>query len=184
MAGFQGALHAAALLSPAMVSTRRFLGGAILIIAGIYQWTPPERACLTSCRSPLTFVMTEWREGSMGAWIMGLRHGLYCVGCCWVLMALLFVAGVMKLAWVMDHLRLRARGDDRSAGRSGWAGGGTRACRGRRVRDRTGPADDGSAASTSCVSSGARRRRLRRRQGLGSATGFFRTEPRDVYAGR
>jgi predicted metal-binding membrane protein len=99
-ASVQGGLHAAALLSPAMVSTSRLLGGAILIAAGIYQWTPLKRACLTSCRSPLTFVMTEWREGSMGAWIMGLRHGLYCVGCCWVLMALLFVAGVMNLAWV------------------------------------------------------------------------------------
>lgn len=99
-ASVQGALHAAALLSPGMVSTSRFLGGAILIAAGIYQWTPLKRACLTSCRSPLTFVMTEWREGSMGAWVMGLRHGLYCVGCCWVLMALLFVAGVMNLAWV------------------------------------------------------------------------------------
>lgn len=96
----QWGLHAAALLSPAMVSTSGYLGGAILIAAGIYQWTPLKRICLTSCRSPLAFLMSEWRDGPVGAWVMGLRHGLYCVGCCWVLMALLFVAGVMNLAWV------------------------------------------------------------------------------------
>jgi predicted metal-binding membrane protein len=84
-----------------MASTSRLLGGGILIAAGIYQWTPLKRACLTSCRSPLAFIMTEWRDGRTGAWVMGLRHGLYCVGCCWVLMALLFVAGVMNLAWVV-----------------------------------------------------------------------------------
>ena len=96
----QWGLHAAALLSSAMVSTSRYLGGAILIVAGIYQWTPLKRVCLTTCRSPMGFLMSEWRDGSAGAWVMGLRHGLYCVGCCWVLMALLFVAGVMNLAWV------------------------------------------------------------------------------------
>ena len=96
----QWGLHAAALLSPAMVSTSAYLGGAILIAAGIYQWTPLKRTCLTSCRSPMAFLMSEWRDGPAGAWVMGLRHGLYCVGCCWVLMALLFVAGVMNLAWV------------------------------------------------------------------------------------
>jgi predicted metal-binding membrane protein len=100
-ASAQWGLHAAALLSPAMASTSRLLGGGILIAAGIYQWTPLKRACLTSCRSPLAFIMTEWRDGRTGAWVMGLRHGLYCVGCCWVLMALLFVAGVMNLAWVV-----------------------------------------------------------------------------------
>jgi predicted metal-binding membrane protein len=99
-ASAQWGLHAAALLSPAMVSTSGYLGGAILIAAGIYQWTPLKRICLTSCRSPMAFLMSEWRDGSAGAWVMGLRHGLYCVGCCWVLMALLFVAGVMNLAWV------------------------------------------------------------------------------------
>jgi predicted metal-binding membrane protein len=96
----QWALHALAVLSPAMASTSPYLGGGLLLAAGIFQWTPLKRACLTSCRSPLGFLMAEWREGRMGAVVMGFRHGVYCVGCCWVLMALLFVAGVMNLLWV------------------------------------------------------------------------------------
>src|SRR5262249_20857026 len=64
------------------------------------QWTPLKRACLSRCRSPLSFVMTSWREGPAGAFMMGIHHGLYCLGCCWALMALLFVAGVMNLVWV------------------------------------------------------------------------------------
>ena len=68
--------------------------------AGIFQWTPLKSTCLTQCRSPLGFIMTEWREGAWGPLVMGLRHGSYCVGCCWVLMALLFVAGVMNPLWV------------------------------------------------------------------------------------
>jgi predicted metal-binding membrane protein len=96
----QWGLHSAALLSPAMVSTSPYLGGALLIVAGVFQWTPFKAACLTSCRSPLAFLLSEWREGVRGALRMGVRHGIYCVGCCWALMALLFVAGVMNLAWV------------------------------------------------------------------------------------
>ena len=96
----QGALHAAALLSPAMVATSPLLAGGLLIGAGVFQWTPLKRACLAACRSPLSFLMTGWREGRGGAVVMGLRHGLYCLGCCWALMALLFVAGVMNLLWV------------------------------------------------------------------------------------
>ncbi len=96
----QGGLHVAALLSPTMATTSRYLGGGLLIAAGIFQWTPLKEACLTTCRSPLGFVMSEWREGVRGALVMGLRHGAYCVGCCWALMALLFVAGVMNLVWV------------------------------------------------------------------------------------
>lgn len=96
----QGALHVAALLTPTMAATSRYLGGGLLIAAGIFQWTPLKEACLTTCRSPLGFVMSEWREGVRGALVMGLRHGAYCVGCCWALMALLFVAGVMNLVWV------------------------------------------------------------------------------------
>ena len=96
----QGALHAAALLSPAMVATSPLLAGGLLIAAGVFQWTPLKRACLAACRSPLSFLMTGWREGRGGAFVMGLRHGLYCLGCCWALMALLFVAGVMNLLWV------------------------------------------------------------------------------------
>jgi len=96
----QWGLHSAALLSPMMVSTSPILGGIILLAAGIFQWTPLKYACLTYCRSPLGFLMTDWREGSRGAFIMGLKHGSYCTGCCWFLMALLFVAGVMNLLWV------------------------------------------------------------------------------------
>src|ERR1700690_3554352 len=96
----QWILHARALLSPMMVSTSPILGGGLLIAAGIFQWTPLKNACLTHCRSPLGFLMTDWREGRWGALFMGLKHGAYCAGCCWILMALLFVAGVMNLWWI------------------------------------------------------------------------------------
>jgi predicted metal-binding membrane protein len=93
-------LHRAALLSSAMASRSTIVGGAILLVAGAYQWLPIKTACLTFCRSPLGFLSREWREGTAGAFLMGLRHGLFCVGCCWALMALLFVVGVMNLVWV------------------------------------------------------------------------------------
>ena len=93
-------LHQSALLSTSMASTSGALNGGVLIAAGVFQWTPLKRACLKGCRSPLSFLMSEWREGAAGAFVMGLRHGAYCLGCCWVLMALLFVAGVMNLFWV------------------------------------------------------------------------------------
>ena len=93
-------LHSEALLSPMMVSTSPMLGGIILILAGAFQWTPLKNACLTHCRSPLSFLMAGWREGGSGAFAMGLKHGAYCTGCCWVLMTLLFVAGVMNLWWI------------------------------------------------------------------------------------
>ncbi len=96
----QWGLHSAALLSPEMISVTPFLGGILLILAGVYQFTPLKRACLSRCRTPLGFLMTEWREGTKGALIMGMRHGGYCVGCCWPMMTLLFVAGVMNLLWV------------------------------------------------------------------------------------
>jgi predicted metal-binding membrane protein len=96
----QSALHSAALLSPAMASASPALGGTILMLAGVYQWLPVKGACLSHCRSPLGFFSAEWREGVSGALWMGFRHGSYCVGCCWALMALLFVAGVMNLVWV------------------------------------------------------------------------------------
>lgn len=96
----QWGLHTAALLSASMATTSSALGGVLLVAAGVFQWTPLKRVCLTNCRSPLSFIMTRWREGSRGAFAMGMDHGLYCVGCCWMLMALLFVAGVMNLVWV------------------------------------------------------------------------------------
>lgn len=96
----QWGLHSAALLSPKTISVSPFLGGILLILAGVYQFTPLKDSCLSHCRTPLGFLMTEWREGTTGALIMGLRHGIYCVGCCWLLMTLLFAAGVMNLIWV------------------------------------------------------------------------------------
>jgi predicted metal-binding membrane protein len=96
----QWALHGAALLSPTMVSTSAALGAGILIAAGIFQLTPLKNMCLSHCRDPLSFIMTEWREGGRGAILMGLRHGGFCLGCCWILMLLLFVTGVMNLLWV------------------------------------------------------------------------------------
>jgi len=96
----QSVLHSAALLSSSMASNSPLLGGGFLIVAGLYQWLPMKGACLSHCRSPLGFFSTEWREGVSGALLMGFRHGSYCVGCCWALMALLFVGGVMNLLWV------------------------------------------------------------------------------------
>jgi predicted metal-binding membrane protein len=96
----QWALHAAALMSPMMVTTSPLLGGLLLVAAGAFQWTRLKAACLVRCRSPLSFVVAHWREGRGGAFRMGLHHGLYCLGCCWLLMVLLFVAGIMNLLWV------------------------------------------------------------------------------------
>lgn len=96
----QWILHSTALLSPMMVSASPVLGGVLLIAAGIFQWTPFKNACLTHCRSPLGFLMTDWRDGKGGAFVMGVKHGAYCAGCCWFLMALLFVAGVMNVLWI------------------------------------------------------------------------------------
>jgi predicted metal-binding membrane protein len=96
----QWELHRLALLSPSMAAASPVLAGGLLIAAGLYQLLPLKGACLSHCRSPLHFFSTEWREGVGGALAMGMRHGTYCVGCCWLLMALLFVAGVMNLLWV------------------------------------------------------------------------------------
>ena len=95
----QWGLHAAS-LTTGMVSAGPILGAVLLIIAGIFQWTPLKHACLTHCRSPLGFFMTEWREGTVGALRMGFKHGVYCIGCCWLLMSLLLAAGAMNLLWV------------------------------------------------------------------------------------
>ena len=99
-ASAQWKLHHMALLSPAMKSASPLLAGGLLVAAGVYQWLPVKGACLSQCRSPLGFFAAEWREGTRGALLMGMRHGSLCVGCCWLLMALLFVAGVMNLLWV------------------------------------------------------------------------------------
>jgi len=96
----QWALQTNALLSPTMEATSARFGGALLIAAGVYQLTPLKRACLTHCQSPMAFLMSHWREGASGALQMGLRHGIYCLGCCWALMIVLFAVGVMNLVWV------------------------------------------------------------------------------------
>jgi predicted metal-binding membrane protein len=84
-----------------MVSATPLLGGGLLILAGVFQFTPLKHRCLTKCASPLGFLLSEWRDGALGAAIMGCRHGVYCVGCCGVLMALLFVFGVMNVVWIV-----------------------------------------------------------------------------------
>lgn len=96
----QWQLEQAALLSSMMVSSSPILGGVILILGGVYQWTPIKRTCVKHCRSPVQFISSNWRKGIFGAFIMGLEHGVFCLGCCWVLMALLFVGGVMNLMWI------------------------------------------------------------------------------------
>jgi predicted metal-binding membrane protein len=98
--GLQWALDRAAALSPHMATINPAFGGTILIAAGLYQWTPLKDACLGHCRSPVAFLSSHWRRGVSGALRMGVEHGAFCVGCCWALMALLFVGGVMNLLWV------------------------------------------------------------------------------------
>ena len=99
-AALQVLLGHLALMSPMMVSTNAALSGVFLVAAGLFQWLPLKQACLRTCRSPLQFFMMHWREGRAGALHMGLVHGAICVGCCWSLMLLLFVGGVMNLLWV------------------------------------------------------------------------------------
>jgi predicted metal-binding membrane protein len=98
----QWALQRAALLTPMMESASNVLGGVVLIAAGVYQWTPVKEACLSYCQAPLTFIMRHggFRREAAGALTLGFRHGLYCIGCCWALMLLLFVGGIMNLLWI------------------------------------------------------------------------------------
>lgn len=93
-------LERAGLLDTMMQSSSLWLSGGLFLAAGLYQWTPLKEVCLTRCRSPIGFVLTEWRDGPLGAIVMGLRHGGYCIGCCAALMALLFAVAVMSLPWV------------------------------------------------------------------------------------
>ena len=89
------------LVSPMMEATSGRVSAVLLLIAGAYQWTPLKRACLHTCQSPLGFLMARWRGGTSGAFRMGLDHGIYCVGCCWALMLLLFAGGVMNIAVIV-----------------------------------------------------------------------------------
>lgn len=88
------------LLSPMMQAEQRVFGGILLMVAGLYQLTPFKRTCLESCRSPAAFIVRHWKRGATGGFRLGLAHGAYCLGCCWALMLLLFVGGVMNLWWI------------------------------------------------------------------------------------
>ena len=99
-AGVQVMLHRVAWLSSEMVSARPAFSATLLIAAGVYQLIPAKGRCLSHCRSPLGFLMSGWRERRLGALRMGLELGAWCLGCCWLLMLLLFVGGVMNLRWV------------------------------------------------------------------------------------
>jgi predicted metal-binding membrane protein len=96
----QLALHRAAVLSDDMRLHSAALSGGILLLAGIYEWLPIKNRCLARCQAPLAFLTQHWRKGTSGGLVMGLRHGTYCVGCCWLLMTMLFVLGVMNLMWI------------------------------------------------------------------------------------
>ena len=97
----QFAMHQAGLLNPMMEPTHAYIGAIVLCLAGIYQFTPFKEACLTVCQSPLSFLMNNWKDGSLGTFIIGYKHGFYCIGCCWALMLTLFALGVMNIMWVM-----------------------------------------------------------------------------------
>jgi predicted metal-binding membrane protein len=88
-------------LNPDMVVTDNTVGGIILIVAGLFQFTPLKRQCLNYCQTPVNFIHTHWKEGRAGALQMGIKNGIYCLGCCWVLMLLLFVSGIMNLLWIV-----------------------------------------------------------------------------------
>ena len=88
------------LLSPMMDAQDSTFGGMLLIVAGVFQFTPLKRACLESCRSPAAFITGHWKAGVAGGFQLGVAHGTYCLGCCWALMMLLFVGGVMNLWWI------------------------------------------------------------------------------------
>ena len=96
----QWGLDETGLLSETMAFDNGTAAGAVLIAVGIYEWTPLKDACLRHCRSPTEFLVRHWRQDALGAVLTGMRHGIFCLGCCWLLMALLFVGGLMDLAWV------------------------------------------------------------------------------------
>ena len=99
-AGAQLVLTRLTLLAPMDLRVTTWLGALFVGLAGVYQLTPLKNVCLRRCRSPAEFLSSHWRAGSAGAFRMGVDHGIYCVGCCWLLMGLLFVVGIMNLVWV------------------------------------------------------------------------------------
>jgi predicted metal-binding membrane protein len=96
----QWVLSEARLLSAMMTGKSSVFAGLLLMIAGVYQFTPLKTACLSQCRSPAEFLVRHRRSGPLGPLLMGLQHGIHCIGCCWALMVLLFAFGVMNLLWV------------------------------------------------------------------------------------
>jgi len=96
----QWQLDRVALLSPMMVTTSIALGALLLIGAGVWQFTPLKHVCLRRCRAPAEFLTRHWSSGKSGAFQMGIRHGLYCLGCCWMMMLLLFFGGIMNIFWI------------------------------------------------------------------------------------
>lgn len=96
----QWGLHRIGILSAGMATTSSTLAALLLIVAGLYQWTPLKQACLVRCRSPAEQLSRYWRSGAIGPFLSGIRNGGFCLGCCWLLMLLLFVGGVMNLLWV------------------------------------------------------------------------------------
>jgi predicted metal-binding membrane protein len=98
-AAAQGALFRAALLDGRSLSVGPWAGAAVLAAAALFQLSPAKSACLTQCRTPVGYFVTEWRDGKAGAVAMGLRHGAFCIGCCWMLMAVLFAVGIMNVVW-------------------------------------------------------------------------------------
>jgi predicted metal-binding membrane protein len=97
----QWSFESSALLNAmTMWSSDLVMSGTLLVVAGVYQFLPLKHACLKHCRSPVEFVSRNWRQGWIGAAAMGIKHGAFCVGCCWLIMALLFVGGIMNLVWI------------------------------------------------------------------------------------
>ncbi|MGH2458823.1 MAG: DUF2182 domain-containing protein, partial [Chloroflexota bacterium] len=85
--------------TPALAAAAPLAAGVVLTLAGLYQFSPLKSLCLAHCRSPLGFLLTHWREGAPGAVTLGVRHGVYCIGCCWALMVTLLVTGALGLVW-------------------------------------------------------------------------------------
>jgi len=96
----QWSLQQVSLLNPEMVTTNKILGGSILIFAGVFQFTSLKNTCLRTCQTPISFIHQHWKEGKSGALRMGIKNGIYCLGCCWILMLLLFVSGIMNILWI------------------------------------------------------------------------------------
>jgi predicted metal-binding membrane protein len=97
----QWGLQSLGWITPMIVSKSVGLSAVLLLIAGIFQFSPLKQTCLRACRSPLGFLLSDWQDGLAGAWRMGARHGRYCLGCCWAMMMLLFVGGAMNLPWIV-----------------------------------------------------------------------------------